>query len=125
MRSLGANPDATHTWLKGVVKKQSAINARDEAQGKFSRKIVGAKTFANEADRTTGILDNIDNMYAYHKGNLHNPVNGFLVDLCSSKTNPNSCTIRGASIMALSDFNWSRITSKFNGCQHLKQINIL
>ena len=121
MRSLGANPDATHTWLKGVVKKQAAINARDEAQGKFSRQIVGAKTFANEADRTTGILDNIDNMYAYHKGNLHNPVNGFFGrSFAALRQILTAAQLGGASIMALSDFNWSRITSKFNGLPAFK-----
>ena len=37
--------------------------------------------FRNEVDRTNWISENINNLYAYHKGTLHKPVDGFLVEL--------------------------------------------
>ena len=38
LKVLGPDPDATHTWLKQTVKKQSVIDTAAEAQGKFKRK---------------------------------------------------------------------------------------
>ena len=121
MRVLGPNPDATMTWLNGMVKKQSALDSRAEAQGTFKRKKIKGDVWSNEADRTSGILDNMQNMYAYHKGNLHNPVNGFWGrTFASLRQVLTAAQLGGASIMAISDFNWSRITSRFNGLPAFK-----
>lgn len=119
LKVLGPDPDATHTWLKQTVKKQSVIDTAAEAQGKFKRK----KTFKGrtEEDRTSSILNNIDNLYALHKGNLHKPIDGFFGrSFASLRQILTSAQLGGASIMALTDFNWGRITSKFNGLPAFK-----
>ena len=121
MRVLGPNPDATFTWLNGVVKKQGALDSRAEAQGTFKRKKIKGDFWSKEADRVSSILDNMQNMYAYHKGNLHNPVNGFWGrTFASLRQVLTAAQLGGASIMAISDFNWSRITSRFNGLPAFK-----
>jgi len=119
LKALGPNPDATHTYLIQLVKKQAAIDTAAEAQGTFVRqKKIKKRT---EMDRTTSIVDNINNLYALHKGTLHKPVDGFFGrSFAALRQLLTSAQLGGASIMALSDFNWSRITSKFNGLPSFK-----
>jgi len=114
LKVLGPNPDATHTWAMGMIKKQMKIDAAAEAQGKFKRKKLNK--FKNEEDRTNGIIKNAENLYAYHKGNLHKPIDGFMGrTFASLRQLLTAAQLGGASVMAITDFHWSRITSKFNG----------
>ena len=76
LKILGADPDATHTWAMGMIKKQMKIDAASEAQGKFKRKKINK--FRDEESRTNSILENTNNLYAYHKGTLHKPIDGFM-----------------------------------------------
>jgi uncharacterized membrane protein YeaQ/YmgE (transglycosylase-associated protein family) len=125
LKVLGPNPDATHTWALGMIKKQTKIDAAAEAQGKFKRKKVfikdiktGKKTriLRNEQDRTNGILENINNIYAMHKGTLHKPIDGFFGNTFAGlRQILTSAQLGGASIMAITDFHWTRTTAKFNG----------
>ena len=118
MKTLGPNPDATHSFLLQTIKKQATLDTAAEAQGKFKRK----KTIpGTEQDRANAITESINNLYAYHKGTLNQPVNAFFGNTFAGlRQILTSAQLGGASIMALSDFNWSRITSKFNGLPAFK-----
>jgi len=113
LKTLGPNPDATHTFLLQSIKKQATLDTVAEAQGKFKRKKLIPGT---EQDYANSIVESINNLYAYHKGTLNQPVNAFFGNTFAGlRQILTSAQLGGASIMALSDFNWSRITSKFNG----------
>ena len=114
LKILGPNPDATHTWALGMIKKQMKIDAAAEAQGKFKRKKLNK--FRNEEDRTNWIIENINNLYAHHKGTLHKPIDGFFGrTFAALRQLLTSAQLGGAAIMAITDFHWSRMTAKFNG----------
>ena len=114
LKILGPNPDATHTWALGMIKKQTKIDAAAEAQGKFKRK--KKIKLRNEEDRTNSIIENINNLYALHKGTLHKPIDGFFGNTFAGlRQILTSAQLGGASIMAITDFHWSRMTAKFNG----------
>ena len=115
MRLLGPNPDAFHTWLKGMVRKQSKLDTVKEAQGTFKRKKMVMK-WRSEDDRTASMLNTLDNLFAHHKNQLQRPVDGtWARTLASTRQILTSAQLGSAAIMALGDFNWSRITAKFNG----------
>ena len=119
LKTLGPNPDATHSFLLQTIKKQSTLDTAAEAQGKFKRK--KTKLSGSEQDRANAIVESINNLYAYHKGTLNQPVNAFFGNTFAGlRQILTSAQLGGASIMALSDFNWSRITSKFNGLPSFK-----
>tara|TARA_R100000742_G_C4278270_1_gene100884 strand:- start:60 stop:2633 length:2574 start_codon:yes stop_codon:yes gene_type:complete len=127
LKILGPNPDATHIWAVGMIKKQSSIDTAAEALGNFKRK----KTFLKdkkgkdgkikkvrrtEDDRTEFILDNVNNLYAYHKGTLHKPIDGFFGrTFAALRQILTSAQLGGAAIMTITDHHWSRMTAKFNG----------
>ena len=114
LKILGPNPDATHTWALGMIKKQMKIDAAAEAQGKFKRKKLNK--YRNEEDRTNAIIENTNNLYAYHKGTLHKPIDGFMGrTFAALRQILTAAQLGGASVMAITDFHWSRLTSKFNG----------
>ena len=114
LKILGPNPDAMHTWAMQTIKKQMKIDAAAEAQGKFKRKKI--IKYRNEEDRTNSILENTKNLYAFHKGTLHKPIDGFMGrTFAALRQLLTAAQLGGASVMAITDFHWSRITSKFNG----------
>ena len=126
LKILGPNPDATHTWATAMIKKQTAIDAAKEAQGKFKRKKTiikdsrlkkdGVKIWRNETDRTNSILENTENLFAYHKGTLHKPIDGFFGNTFAAlRQILTSAQLGGAAIMTITDFHWTRMTAKFNG----------
>jgi len=119
LKILGPNPDATHAWAVGMIKKQAAIDTAAEAQGKFKRKKkIKART---EQDRTNAILDNTNNLFAYHKGTLHKPVDGFFGNTFAGlRQILTSAQLGGAAIMTITDFHWTRMTTKFNGLPSTK-----
>ena len=52
---------------------------------------------------------------------MHKPIDGFFGrSFASLRQILTSAQLGGASIMALTDFNWGRITSKFNGLPAFK-----
>ena len=119
LKILGPNPDATHAWATGMIKKQAAIDTAAEAQGKFKRKKkIKART---EQDRTNAILENTNNLFAYHKGTLHKPVDGFFGNTFAGlRQILTSAQLGGAAIMTITDFHWTRMTTKFNGLPSTK-----
>jgi len=134
LKILGPNPDATHTWATGMIKKQAAIDAAAEAQGKFKRKKTiikdsklrgikkdQIKVWRNETDRTNTILENTENLFATHKGSLHKPIDGFWGNTFAGlRQILLSAQLGGAAIMTITDFHWSRMTAKFNGLKATK-----
>jgi hypothetical protein len=130
LKILGPNPDATHAWATGMIKKQAAIDVVAEAQGKFKRKKTffkdirikdKQKIFRNETDRTNWILDNTNNLFAGHKGTLHKPVDGFFGNTFAGlRQILTSAQLGGAAIMTITDFHWTRMTTKFNGLPSTK-----
>jgi len=114
LKILGPDTDATHIWATGMIKKQAAIDAAAEAQGKFKRKkIIKGKT---EEDRANAILNNIDNLYALHKNELHRPADGFWGNTFAAlRQILTSAQLGGAAIMTITDYHWTRMTAKFNG----------
>ena len=134
LKILGPNPDATHTWATGMIKKQTAIDAANEAKGLFKRKktlfkdskLKGVKKdqvkiYRNETDRTNAILDNGENLLAYHKGNLSKPIDGFFGNTFASlRQILTSAQLGGAAIMTVTDQHWMRQTAKFNGLPSTK-----
>jgi len=114
LKILGPNPDATHTWATGMIKKQMKIDAAAEAQGKFKRKKLNK--FRNEEDRTNAILENTNNIFAFNKGTLHKPIDGsFGRTFAALRQMLTSAQLGGAAIMTITDFHWTRMTAKFNG----------
>jgi len=130
LKILGPNPDATHAWATGMIKKQAAIDTAAEAQGKFkrSKKIIkdskfksGLRIYRSETDRTNAILENTKNLFAYHKGTLHKPVDGFFGNTFAGlRQILTSAQLGGAAIMTITDFHWTRMTTKFNGLPSTK-----
>jgi len=130
LKILGPNPDATHTWAVGMIKKQMKIDAAAEAQGKFKRKKTFIKDirtkekpiiFRDETDRTNWILDNTNNLFAAHKGTLHKPIDGFFGNTFAGlRQILTSAQLGGAAIMTITDFHWTRTTTKFNGLPSTK-----
>jgi len=136
IKILGPNPDAIHTWAKSMIRKQAAIDAADEAKGLFKRKktIVKdsqfkgkQKVFRTEQDRANAILENTDNLLAYHKGHLNRPVDGFFGNTFAGlRQILTSAQLGGAAIMTLTDQHWMRHTAKFNGLKsHRANMNSL
>ena len=119
MKALGPNPDATYSFLIETIRKQSTLDAVAEAQGKFKRKKFFKKE--TEEDRANVIIESINNLYALNKGTLNQPVSAqFGNTMAGLRQTLTSAQLGGASIMALSDFNWSRIASKYNGLPSFK-----
>ena len=136
IKILGPNPDAIHTWAKSMIRKQAAIDAANEAKGLFKRKktIVKdssfkgkPKVFRTEQDRANAILENTDNLLAYHKGHLNRPVDGFFGNTFAGlRQILTSAQLGGAAIMTLTDQHWMRHTAKFNGLKsHRANMNSL
>lgn len=136
LKILGPNPDAIHTWAKSMIRKQAAIDAANEAKGLFKRKktIVKdssfkgkPKVFRTEQDRANAILENTDNLLAYHKGHLNRPVDGFFGNTFAGlRQILTSAQLGGAAIMTLTDQHWMRHTAKFNGLKsHRANMNSL
>ena len=116
LKILGPNPDATHTWAVGMIKKQAAIDAAAEAQGKFKRKKLKGFKKRTEQDRTNAILENVTNLFAHHKGSLHRPVDGFFGNsFAATRQILTSAQLGGAAVMTITDFHWTRMAAKFNG----------
>lgn len=136
IKILGPNPDAIHTWAKSMIRKQAAIDAANEAKGLFKRKKTiikdsqfkgKQKVFRTEQDRANAILENTDNLLAYHKGHLNRPVDGFFGNTFAGlRQILTSAQLGGAAIMTLTDQHWMRHTAKFNGLKsHRANMNSL
>jgi len=134
LKILGPNPDATHTWATGMIRKQAAIDAANEAKGLFKRKktiikdskLRGVnkdqiKIYRSEQDRAGAILENTENLLAYHKGHLNRPVDGFFGNTFASLRQVlTGAQLGGAAVMTITDQHWMRQTAKFNGLKATK-----
>ncbi len=134
LKILGPNPDATHTWAKGMIKKQSAIDAANEAKGLFKRKKTiikdsklrgvkkdQVKIYRTEQDRTGAILENADNLMMYHRGHLSRPVDGFFGNTFAAlRQILTGAQLGGAAVMTITDQHWMRMTAKYNGLKATK-----
>ena len=83
---------------------------------KFNRKSIAQFFGSLEEDRANTKIELIKNLYGYHKGALTNPVDGFVAkSLAGLRHILTSAQLGSASVVALTDFNWSRATSAHNG----------
>ena len=124
MKVLGPDHEAGYLYAKNLVKQKAALDARKEAQGEFKRKTLAFKT---EDERAEAILggglteSGVDNLYMLFKGQLNRPsdkpwARGF----AGIRQLLTSAYLGAASVVALSDFNWQRITNQFNGLPAFK-----
>ena len=166
MKVLGANPDATISYMTTLIKKQAQTDVTkqvrlpvakqqlEEAKAllakstdpveieklnrqvsqyaqdisdaeKFNRKSIAQFFGSLEEDRANTKIELIKNLYGYHKGALTNPVDGFVArSLAGLRHILTSAQLGSASVLALTDFNWSRAASAHVGLpQHRTAIN--
>ena len=124
MKVLGPDHEAGYLYAKNLVKQKAALDARKEAQGEFKRKTLAFKT---EDERAEAILggglteSGVDNLYMLFKGQLNRPSDKpWARGLAGIRQLLTSAYLGAASIVALSDFNWQRITNQWNGLPAFK-----
>lgn len=125
MKALGPDPDRGHLWLKQTIKKKAAEDAVKEAQGQFGRKTL--RKLRTEEERAETIYgggffeSGIDNLYLLHKNQLNKPSDqAWAKGFASLRNLITSAYLGSASIVALTDFNWQRMTNQFNGLPAFK-----
>ena len=119
MRALGPDHEAGYLYAKSIVRQKAALDARSELQGTFNRKTL---RFRNEDERAEAILGGsitgeagVDNLYMLFKGQLNKPTdNPWARGLAGLRQLITGAYLGSASIVALTDFNWQRITNQFN-----------
>jgi len=118
MKVLGPDHEAGYLYAKTLVRQKAARDARREAQGEFNRKTLALKT---EDERAEAILGGgffeagIDNLYMLFKGQLNKPSDkAWARGFAGIRQLLTSAYLGSASIVALTDFNWQRITNQFN-----------
>jgi hypothetical protein len=99
------------------LNKQISQYAQDISDAeKFNRKSITQFFGSLEEDRANAKIELIKNLYGYHKGALTNPVDGFIArSLAGLRQILTSAQLGSASLLAITDFNWSRATSAHNG----------
>ena len=107
LKRLGPNPEFTHRYIKDKL-RISAIKNRDlKRKGLFKFK---------EENRTSLYNYKLDSYFAYFKGQLNIPANiPFARTMAGIRQIITSSVLGSASILAVGDFNFGRITAQFNG----------
>ena len=117
-RVLGTDDEAGYLYAKTLVKQKAARDARQEAQGSFKRKTLAFKTEDERAEAILGgglFESGVDNLYMLYKGQLNRPSDKpWARGLAGIRQLLTSAYLGSASIVALTDFNWQRITNQFN-----------
>jgi hypothetical protein len=117
-RVLGPDDEAGYLYAKTLVKQKAARDARQEAQGSFKRKTLAFKTEDERAEAILGgglFESGVDNLYMLYKGQLNRPSDKpWARGLAGIRQLLTSAYLGSASIVALTDFNWQRITNQFN-----------
>jgi hypothetical protein len=104
MRAMGPNPAATVRFLQQRVLKAANMLADDAA-------VETAQTKANS----------LDTLYRHYIGSLNAPVNGRAARwLAATREFLTSAQLGAATLSALSDTGFQRVTAKFNGLSHVK-----
>ena len=110
MEVLGANPNATINWMFDYLKKQAAI---DDQQGLKRKNQLPGRT---NKDRTGAKINLLNNIWRLHQGTLNNPVDASVSrTLAGTRQILTAAQLGSASILALGDFNFTRIAAKMNG----------
>ena len=113
MKALGPNPTAHHKWLRTVVENRGKQLNRLEAEKQFNRKEI---SFSTEMDRTYKHLDTFDNLFKHFKGTLVEPGHGFVArSFATLRQLLTASHLGAATIPAVTDLNWQRMTNAFNG----------
>lgn len=98
MRKFGPNENAGKTYIKTYVKTK------------------GARLPAKELNQLNKDLKMFDNLFEFHKGILYGAVDSTLaLSMAATRQILVSAMLGSASLIAQTDFNYSRITAKFNG----------
>lgn len=104
MERLGPNPSATVNWLKQTIQKAGAGNKKAES-------------------RATSHSKRIDELYGAILGTNNAPVNGFWAStFAGTRQVLQSAQLGMASLAAITDLNFQRMTRQMNG---LPQVNTL
>lgn len=105
MERLGPNPSATINWLKQTLEKSAADDpkAASKLQSQFRK---------------------IDNIYGSITGSNNLPVNSrFASSLAGTRQILQAAQLGAASIAAITDLNYQRITRNMNGLSQVSTIN--
>jgi len=110
MEVLGANPNATIRWMKETLTKQGHL---DQAAGLKRKKQIPGRTNIDRMSVKTNLIENI---WGLHNGSLNAPVDGSISrTLAGVRQLLTAAQLGSASILALGDFNFTRIAARFNG----------
>jgi len=110
MEVLGANPVATIRWMKDTLKKQGKL---DDQKGLKRKKQLPGRSNTDRMNVKTNLIENI---WALHNGSLNAPVDGSVSrSLAGVRQLLTAAQLGSASVLALGDFNFTRIAARFNG----------
>jgi len=120
MRILGPDPDKTYLLLKNLVLSEGRKKTGGEAA---KPSMLKATEFDKAESAVKGTLFNagFENLHLYFKNQLGQPGNPFWArTFAGLRQVLTSAYLGSASILALTDFNWQRMTSGFNGLPAFK-----
>jgi hypothetical protein len=104
MRAMGPNPAATVRFLGQRLIKTAKLLADDKAAGRAETK-----------------ADFLETLYGHYIGSMNAPSNGLIArSLAMTREVLTSAQLGGATLSALSDLGFQRVTAKFNGLSHVK-----
>ena len=110
MEVLGANPNATINWMKTYLKKQALLDDQKNLRKKYQ---VPGRT---NKDRNNSKINLIENIWRLHQGTLNNPVDASISrTLAGVRQILTAAQLGTASILAIGDFNFTRIAARMNG----------
>lgn len=110
MEILGANPTATVRWMKDTLKKQGKL---DDQKGLKRKKQILGRTNTDRMNVKTNLIENI---WGLHNGSLNAPIDGSISrTLAGVRQLLTAAQLGSASVLALGDFNFTRIAARFNG----------
>lgn len=106
LKRLGPNPEFTHRYIKDKLRISGVENRNLKRKGLFNQ---------SEENRIASYRDKLDNYFAYFKGHLSIPANiPFARTMAGIRQVITSSVLGSASILAVGDFNFGRITAQFN-----------
>tara|TARA_R110000822_G_scaffold206842_2_gene343093 strand:+ start:7649 stop:10231 length:2583 start_codon:yes stop_codon:yes gene_type:complete len=111
MEILGANPTATIRWMKDTLKKQGKLD--DQKGLKRKKQLIPGRTNTDRMNVKTNLIEGI---WGLHNGSLNAPVDGSISrSLAGVRQLLTAAQLGSASVLALGDFNFTRIAARFNG----------
>lgn len=120
MKSHGSNPHTFHKWVKARTEQQGAALDRLQKEGNFTRREI---SFGTEMDRTISGLQTFDNLFAHFNGTLLQPGHSFIArSMATLRQVLTASHLGAATIPAVTDLNWQRLTNGFNGLPATKSM---